>query len=220
MAACLADRGAVVWGVSRTKPDHGAISGLRYLTADVTDHERMIQVLDEVEAESGSVSVLINNAGVSSQAPANGVDHDELKTVFDVNLHAPVVFADQVARRMAMSGVRGSIVHVSSVLVRAPMGRLAPYGASKAALDYMAREQARAWGRHGIRFNVLAPGWFRTDMTASMFDRGADAFLKPNTALRRLGELEDLTGAVIYLCSDASSFVTGAVLAIDGGYDL
>jgi NAD(P)-dependent dehydrogenase (short-subunit alcohol dehydrogenase family) len=220
MAGALAARGAIVWNISRSAPENGSANGVRHIKADVTDHGRMSDVLAQIEAESGPVSVLINNAGMSSRAGAKAIDPDEMQAVFDVNLHAPVMLADMVARRMAHAEIPGSIIHVSSVVVRAGMNRLAPYGASKAALDYMARQQALAWGKHGIRVNVIAPGWFRTDMTAALFERGGEAFLKPNTALRRLGDASDLTGTVVFLCSDASSFVTGAVIAVDGGYGL
>ena len=170
----------------------------------------------------GTVDVVVNNAGVDHTEPALEQSLDDFRHEVEVNLIAPFELARAAARTMVEHERRGSIVNVASVWGIVGMGQIpdAGYAASKGGLVSLTRELAAQWARAGVRVNTLAPGWFRSEMTqARMFDDERSLrWMRQRTPMGRGGEVHELDGALLYLASEASSFVTGTVLPVDGGW--
>ena len=167
------------------------------------------------------VDVLVNNAGMSFTGAAEEEAADTFRTVLDINLLAPFVLAQRVARHAIAHRQRASIVKVASVLGMVGLGRIpqAGYAASKGGLVNLTRELAAQWARKGIRLNALAPGWFESEMTAGLFaGEGGQAFIRRGAPMGRAGAPHELDGALLFLASGASSYVTGQVLAVYGGW--
>lgn len=170
----------------------------------------------------GRVDVLVNNAGLSdSPDRAESEDPKRFRDVIEVNLNAPFVLSSLVARSMIEAGRGGSIINITSVHARvgsAPNTQAA-YVASKGGLENLTRELALQWARYDIRVNALAPGYFETELTAEMIGSESGLrWIERNTPLRRPGAPHELDGALLYLASDASSYVTGQVVAVEGGW--
>lgn len=169
----------------------------------------------------GRIDILVNNAGTGQTRPAVDVELDEFQRTMDLNLTTPFVLARHAARSMRETG-GGAIVNITSIWGTVGIGQIpdAAYAASKGALVNLTRELAAQWGRQGIRVNALAPGWFRSEMTEeTMFgDERSARWIRARTPLGRGGEARELDGALLFLASDASSFVTGQILHIDGGW--
>jgi NAD(P)-dependent dehydrogenase (short-subunit alcohol dehydrogenase family) len=181
------------------------------------DLERLVGVaLDR----HGRVDVLVNNAGTADPVPAEDEPSEMFREVLAVNLTAVFVLTQLVGRHMLERG-SGVVVNVASVLGLVASGQIpqAGYVASKGGLANLTRELAAQWARRGVRVNALAPAWFHTEMTDVMFaDEGGRRWIRRNTPMGRPGELHELDGALLFLASDASTYVTGQVLAIDGGW--
>jgi NAD(P)-dependent dehydrogenase (short-subunit alcohol dehydrogenase family) len=170
----------------------------------------------------GRADVLVNNAGVTNVAPALDEPLEEFRKTIDVNLIGAYHCAQSFGRVMVEAG-RGSIVNVASVLgvVGGGMIPQAAYAASKGGLVNLTRELAAQWARRGVRVNALAPGWFLSEMTEGMFaDENGQRFIRTRTPMGRAGELEELIGPLLLLASDASSFMTGQVILVDGGWTI
>lgn len=175
-----------------------------------------------VIAEHGRVDVLVNNAGVSEPTKALAETTAHFERTLALNLVAPFELARECARDMIDHGRGGVIVNVASIWALVGVGMIpeAGYAASKAGLVSLTRELAAQWARKGVRVNALCPGWFPSEMTqATMFgdDRGR-AWMESRTPMGRGGEPHELDGALLFLCSDASSFVTGQTVVADGGW--
>jgi NAD(P)-dependent dehydrogenase (short-subunit alcohol dehydrogenase family) len=164
----------------------------------------------------GQVDVLVNNAGIATAVPATRETPQGFTSVLEVNLFGTYWMAQAVARAMASGG---SIVNISSVLALTTAGLpQAAYSASKAGVIGLTRDLAQQWtARKNIRVNAIAPGYFATEMTAA-YDPGYVESLVPRMLMGRQGQLEELAAAVIFLASDASSYITGTVLTVDGGF--
>ena len=190
-----------------------------YLEGDVRDEARLEAIAQEVEEKLGPLTVLVNAAGVSWGAPSLEMPVEKVREVLEVNLVGAFLASRVAARRMKERG-SGKIVHIASVAglkgeypeVLDAVG----YSASKGGLIALTRDLAVKWGRWGIRVNALAPGFFPTRMTEKVLPR-AEAFLKATLPLGRPGAPGELGGAVLFLASPASDYVTGAVLPVDGG---
>src|SRR3954471_19767016 len=168
----------------------------------------------------GRIDVLVNNAGTTDVVPALEESEERFRRVLDVNLVAPFLLAREAAARMAESG-GGSIVNVASVLGMVGIGRIpqAGYAASKGGLVNMTRELAAQWSRSGVRVNALAPGCFVSEMTADLFEgETGRAFTRRGAPMGRPGREHELDGALLFLAGDASSYVTGQVITVDGGW--
>ena len=169
----------------------------------------------------GRIDVLVNNAGRSEARPALDETTDEFRSDLELNLVAPFELARECARAM-IAGDGGTIVNVASILGLVGGGRLpqAAYAASKGGLVNLTRDLAAQWARRGVRVNAIAPGWFRSEMTdGRMFgDERSETWLRRNTPMGRGGDEHELDGALLFLASDASTFVTGQVLCVDGGW--
>jgi NAD(P)-dependent dehydrogenase (short-subunit alcohol dehydrogenase family) len=176
------------------------------------DCERLVA---ECVDRLGRVDVLVNNAGVGSAVPATRETPEQFSQVIDINLKGSYWMAQAAARAM---GEGGSIVNVGSILGETTMALpQAAYSSSKAAILGLSRDLAVQWtGRKGIRVNTLAPGMFPTEMTDLYADGYVESML-PRIPAGRVGEIEELVAALLFLASDASSYVTGTVLSVDGG---
>jgi NAD(P)-dependent dehydrogenase (short-subunit alcohol dehydrogenase family) len=168
----------------------------------------------------GRIDVLVNNAGISNPMAAEDEPVDDFRRVIDVNLNALFALSQLVGRQMIEQGT-GSIINIASVLglVAAAPIKQASYTASKGAVVNLTRELAVQWARKGVRVNAIAPGWFPSELTADMWDDASSlAFIKRNAPMGRGGEAHELDGALLFLASSASSYVTGQTLAVDGGW--
>jgi NAD(P)-dependent dehydrogenase (short-subunit alcohol dehydrogenase family) len=187
------------------------------INADVSRPEDCQRVVDETVANLGKVDILINNAGVATAVPATRETPEEFRQVIDINLNGSYFMAQACGRAMGKTG-GGSIVNIGSVLgsTTAHLPQAA-YSSSKAAIIGLTRDLAQQWtGRKNIRVNALAPGFFESEMTDQYPDGYLDQMMFRVPAGRK-GEAEELVRAAIFLASDAASYVTGALLPVDGG---
>ncbi len=182
------------------------------------DRERLIA---EAVSVTGRIDVLVNNAGYGRPAPAEHETLEHFMWTLEINLVA-VFHLSQLAGRHMLDAGSGSIVNVASILgkVGAAPIKEASYCASKGAVVNLTRALGAEWGRKGVRVNAIAPGWFPTEMTdEQMFsDEASMEYIRRNTPMARGGGLHELDGALLYLASDASSYTTGEILAVDGGW--
>jgi NAD(P)-dependent dehydrogenase (short-subunit alcohol dehydrogenase family) len=188
---------------------------------DVVDSEACARLVDAAVGELGRLDVLVNNAGTGYAARAEKDDPAQAARLFDVNLLGAYQMAIHAGRAMIAGGLGGSVVNIASSL-GLTTGHLpeAPYSASKAGLLGLTRDLAAQWsGRRGIRVNALAPGYFATEMTAPVLEHEAGhAAVAGQTAMGRVGRVEELTGPLLLLASDAGSYITGTTLCVDGGW--
>jgi NAD(P)-dependent dehydrogenase (short-subunit alcohol dehydrogenase family) len=194
------------------------------VACDLAVPDAPAQLLDTAITTCGRVDVLVNNAGVEHIEAALDQPLAEFRQELEVNLVAPFELARLVARSIVEAQARGSIVNVASIWGLAGVGQIpdAGYAASKGGLISMTRELAAQWARRGVRVNALCPGWFPSEMTTGpgriFGDERGEAWMKRRTPMGRGGREHELDGALLFLASDASSFVTGAVLPVDGGW--
>lgn len=184
---------------------------------DVADGAAVAKAIERIEAETGPVAILVNNAGIQRRAPLEAFAEETWRELMRTNLDAPFLVAQAVARRMIPRG-KGSIINICSV--NSELGRpgIAPYTASKGALKMLTKGMAIDWGKHGVRVNGLGPGYFRTELNKALYtNEQFSSWLTSRTPLGRWGDVEELVGAAVFLASDAASFVTGHVLYVDGG---
>ena len=170
---------------------------------------------------AGRIDVLINNAGISQVAPALDFSTEDFRHEIEIDLVAPFALAREVARDAITNDRSASIINIGSILGEVGGGKLRVpgYAAAKGGLHNLTRELASQWGRKGVRVNAIAPGWFETEMNDAMFsDGGGQAYMEAGAAMGRPGIEGELDGAMLYLASDASSFVTGHVLQVSGGW--
>jgi NAD(P)-dependent dehydrogenase (short-subunit alcohol dehydrogenase family) len=189
------------------------------VTCDVTSRDDC-EALVAVAVGIRPIDVLVNCAGVGEPMPAEHESVEHFRRVLDVNVTGQFQLTQIVANHMIEHG-GGSIVNVASMLglVASTPIKQASYCASKGAVINLTRELACQWARKGLRVNALAPGWFRSEMTAQMWDDDASLeFVQRHTPMARGGAEHELDGALLFLASDASSFVTGQVLVVDGGW--
>lgn len=169
----------------------------------------------------GRIDVVLNNAGMESSAPALEEDVDRFAQVLEVNLLAPFVLARTAARDMMARGEGGSIINIASILGLVGVGKIpqAAYTASKGGLVNLTRELAAQWATAGIRVNTIAPGFFPSELTTNLLgDERGRGWVARHTPMGRPGHPHEMDGAVLFLASAASTYVTGAVLSVDGGW--
>jgi NAD(P)-dependent dehydrogenase (short-subunit alcohol dehydrogenase family) len=187
------------------------------LELDVRDETSIRRMAEAALAEYGKIDVLVNNAGCNIRKPALDVTWEDWNTILDTNLRGSFFVAQAVARHMVERRY-GRIINIGSVTAVAGYAGLAPYGASRGGIRQLTMSLADDWGPHGVTVNCLAPGWFKTAQNAKMYeDEEWVAMLKDRIPLRRPGQPSDLEGAVVFLASDASAYVTGQTLLVDGG---
>lgn len=184
---------------------------------DVRSHESIQEAVFVAHAHFGRIDILINNAGCNIRKPALDVTWEDWNTILDTNLRGPFFVAQAVARHMVEQR-GGRIVNIGSVTSVAGYAGLGPYGASRGGIRQLTMSLADDWGPHGITVNCLAPGWFKTAQNAVMYENPEWlAYLTDKIPLRRPGRADDLEGTVIFLSSDASAYITGQTLLVDGG---
>jgi len=190
------------------------------LRCDLRDGREIETVVERTISELGRIDVLVNNSGTAWGAPAEEMPLDGWQKVVDVNLTGTFLFSQAAGRAMIDQG-GGKIVNIASVtgLVGSPPEILdsVPYSATKGAILALTRDLAVKWARHGITVNAIAPGWFPTELTNAVLDRSGDQ-LRESIPLRRFGSQDDLKGAIVFLASAASDYVTGQTLVVDGGH--
>ncbi|MCX4853530.1 SDR family NAD(P)-dependent oxidoreductase [Streptomyces canus] len=222
-ASVLAQAGATVFAAARRadrlKELADSDARIHPVACDVALEADRTRLIETALTTTGHIDILVNNAATSGETRAEDESPDAFTDVLGVNLTAPFHLARLTAEAPASGG--RSIINVSSILglvSAAPLGG-ASYSASKAGLIGLTRELAGQWGRSGTRVNALAPGWFRTEMTADLFaDERSSRWVERNTLLHRGGDGHELDGALLFLASDASSYCTGQVLTVDGGW--
>ena len=187
------------------------------LALDVRDHASITAAVDAAHAALGRLDILVNNAGCNIRKPAADITWDDWNTVLDTNLRGPFFVAQAAARFMLPAG-RGRIINIGSVTCVAGYAGLAPYGSSRGGIKQLTMSLAADWGPSGITVNCLAPGWFKTAQNAVMYDNAEwVSYLSAKIPLRRPGAVDDLTGTLLFLSSDASAYITGQTLLVDGG---
>jgi NAD(P)-dependent dehydrogenase (short-subunit alcohol dehydrogenase family) len=184
---------------------------------DVRDHASIERMADEAATAFGRLDILVNNAGCNVRKPALDVTWDDWNLVLETNLRGTFFVAQAVARRM-ISKQYGRIINIGSVTSVFGYAGLAPYGASRGGVRQLTMSLADDWGVHGITVNCLAPGWFKTAQNKVLYeDQGWVDYMVDRIPLKRPGEPHDLDGAVVFLASEASRYITGQTLLVDGG---
>lgn len=204
----LADAGAAI-----------AAAGFEAATAifDVTNPSAVEAGIASVERDLGPIDILINNAGMQFRTPLEDYPHDKWKQLFETNVSSVFYVGQAVARFMIARG-KGKIINVASVQSELARPGIAPYTATKGAVKNLTRGMCTDWAQYGIQINAIAPGYFRTPLNQALVDNPEfSAWLEKRTPARRWGNVEELVGAAVFLASDASSFVNGHTLYVDGG---
>ena len=227
-ARVLAASGARVILAARRRELLGTLAGeLRAAGAeavsvvlDVATPEGIRAAFAELPTAFSAPDILVNNAGASRPAMALDQTLENWDTVMDTNLRGAFLVASEVARRLMAVGRGGSIINIASVLGLRQAATVTPYAVSKAGLIQLTRQLALEWARHDIRVNAIAPGYFLSDINRDFFATPAGDALVRRIPQRRLGQPSDLDGALLLLASDASRFMTGSVLSVDGGHSV
>ena len=187
------------------------------LELDVTERDSIQAMVEAAHDHYGQIDILVNNAGCNVRKPAVEVSWDDWNLVLDTNLRGTFFVAQAVARTM-MPRRYGRIINIGSVTCVFGYAGLAPYCASRGGVRQLTMSLADDWGPHGITVNCLAPGWFKTAQNAAMFeDKEWVQYLCDRIPLKRPGRPNDLDGAIVFLASDASEYITGQTLLVDGG---
>ncbi|HZQ11839.1 MAG TPA: glucose 1-dehydrogenase [Pseudolabrys sp.] len=225
-ARALADNGAAVALVARRadrlkalKAEIEAKGGrATAIEADVTDRAAMARAFDAAEKAFGTVTILVNNAGIA-QKPMRAVEvpPEEWRKVLSVDLDAVFHNAQEAARRMLAVKAQGSIINIASVLGLGVAKGTAAYAVAKAAVIQTTRALALELAFRGVRVNAIAPGWFVTEINDAYLNGEAGAAIKRDIPMGRFGKEGDLDGALLLLASDAGAYITGATLVVDGG---
>jgi gluconate 5-dehydrogenase len=224
-ARALAKSGADLVITSRSvtdlKPFQSEVEGMGRralaLALDVRDLKSITAMSDAAIAHFGRIDILVNNAGCNVRKPALEVTWDDWNLILDTNLRGAFFVAQAVARHMVQKKY-GRIINIGSVTCVAGYAGLGPYCASRGGVKQLTMSLADDWGVHGITVNCLAPGWFKTRQNAVMYeDQDWVNYLTDRIPLKRPGAPQDLEGAVVFLASDASAYITGQTLLVDGG---
>jgi gluconate 5-dehydrogenase len=230
LTLALARAGARVAVLGRSAGDSGELaasvsdagSQARLVSVDVTDRDAVDRAVDETVAEFGRVDIVVNAVGGGAGTalyPAEAYPDDEWDRIVNLNLRSDLVVTQAAARAMIAGGRGGRVLHISSVRGQLGINQgFSAYVAAKGAINALTRQQATEWARHGITVNAIAPTFVATPQVETLladeeFRRG----LLARIPLGRIADTDDLVGAVLFFCSDASSFVTGQILTLDGG---
>ena len=184
---------------------------------DVTEGESIKTCVETTEKECGPIDILVNNAGIAVTKPLLEQEEDDWDLVLDTNLKGAWLMAQEVARHMVRVGQGGSIINIASVFGFRGTSQIPGYCASKGGIINLTRAMAVELARHEIRVNALAPGYIETDMNREFFATEAGERIIKHIPHGRLGQVEDLDGTLLLLASDASRYMTGSVITIDGG---
>jgi gluconate 5-dehydrogenase len=221
LAHGLAEAGASVLlnGRDRAKLEAAAaeIPGSRILAFDVTDHDTVRGVIDDFEATVGPIDIAVNNAGVQHRTPLEDFPAADFERLLHANISSVFNVGQACARHMIPRGA-GKIINIASVNVLMARYSIAPYTATKGAVANLTKGMATDWARHGLNCNAVAPGYMRTPLNEPLWsDDTFNTWLEQRTPAQRWGRPEELVGATVFLASEASSFVNGHILYVDGG---
>ncbi len=191
------------------------------LRADVTSESDVSEMIEEAVDRMGGLDILVNNAGIAAVGPPEATSLEDWQRVIDVNLTGVFLCAKAAGAVMIAAGTAGRIINIASIIgagAAYPVGA-AGYAASKGAVVNLTRELAVQWAQHGIRVNAIGPAYFPSDMTAGLLeDKNLTASIESRVPMGRLGRPDELRGPIVFLASDASSYVTGQTLYVDGGW--
>jgi gluconate 5-dehydrogenase len=221
LARGLAEAGAevILNGRDEAKLEAAAekLGNVHTLAFDVTDHAATRSAVDRFEAEVGAIGILVNNAGMQHRAPLEDFPADAFERLMKTNIASVFNVGQAVARHMIRRGA-GKIINIASVQTALARPSIAPYTATKGAVGNLTKGMATDWARYGLQCNAIAPGYFETPLNAALVaDPAFSAWLEKRTPAGRWGKVDELVGACVFLASDASSFVNGHVLYVDGG---
>ena len=221
LAVGLAAHGATVILNGRDRERLAAsasgIAGAHTAAFDVTDPQAVAEGIERVEREVGAIDILVNNAGMQFRTPLEDFPVEKWKQLLETNVSSLFYVGQAVARRMIPRG-QGKIINIASVQAELARPGIAPYTATKGAVRNLTRGMATDWAKHGLQVNAIAPGYFRTPLNQALVDDPAfTEWLGKRTPAGRWGEVSELVGAAVFLASDASSFVNGHTLFVDGG---
>lgn len=193
------------------------IPGARTLVFDATDHDAVRSAIDGFERSGGQIDILVNNAGMQFRTPLEDFPADAFERLLQTNVASVFHVGQAVGRHMIGRG-RGKIINIASVQTALARPGIAPYTATKGAVGNLTKGMATDWAKHGLQCNAIAPGYFDTPLNAALVaDPAFSAWLEKRTPAGRWGKVEELVGACVFLASDASSFVNGHILYVDGG---
>ncbi len=193
------------------------IPGARVLPFDTTDHHAVRAAVDGFETDVGPIDILVNNAGMQHRGPLEDFPPEAFEKLLQTNI-ASVFHVGQAVARHMIGRHRGRIINIASVQTALARPSIAPYTATKGAVGNLTKGMATDWAKHGLNCNAIAPGYFDTPLNAALkADPEFTSWLEKRTPAGRWGQVEELVGACIFLASDASSFVNGHILYVDGG---
>lgn len=227
LAEGFAQRGAtvIITGRDRTTLEQTALEicptggTVRPIVCDVADRGAIDRLVQAVIGEFGHVDTLLNVAGVNRRMPAERLTEADYDFILDINLKGPFLLSLAVGKHMLERG-QGNQINMVSLNNERPIKGVLPYAMSKAGLGHMTRVLALEWGPRGIRVNAIAPGFILTDLTQKLWSQPKmQEWGLASTPLRRLGRPVDLVGAAVFLASEASAFLTGQILYVDGGFN-
>lgn len=222
-ASVLAEAGASVVGVARreealTEWQSSCIGKVDFVCHDLMNKDELNNLAQKVEAKFGTPDIIVHAAGLNNRQPASEVTAEGWDNTLWLNLSVPFFLSQIMVPSMVTKGW-GRIVNFASLQTKRAFPGGIAYGASKGGIGQLTRAMAEAWSRDGINANAIGPGFFPTELTAAVFDDPERAARNANqTCIGRNGVLEDMKGPLLFLCSDASSYVTGQVLMVDGGF--
>jgi len=187
------------------------------LALDVRDYQSIQDMVETAYSHYGRIDILVNNAGCNVRKPATDIEWEDWNLVVDTNLRGGFFVAQAVAKKMIPAGY-GRIINIGSVTCVAGYAGITPYCASRGGVKQMTMSLADDWGQYNITVNCLAPGWFKTAQTKALYDnQGWVDYLVDRIPLKRVGQPGDLDGTAVFLASDASAYMTGQTLLVDGG---
>jgi len=187
------------------------------LVFDVRDENKIIEQITKIEKKVGTIDILVNNAGIQIRSPLEEFKLEDWQKILDINLSGAFLTAKAVVQSMIKKKA-GKIINICSIQSELARPTIAPYTAAKGGLRLLTQGMATDWGKYNIQINAIAPGYFKTEMTKSLYeDEKFDAWLCSRVPANRWGDPEELVGAAIFLASKASDYVNGHLLFVDGG---
>jgi NAD(P)-dependent dehydrogenase (short-subunit alcohol dehydrogenase family) len=216
---------AVAVGARRAEKVKEVVSGITAtggkaiaVNLDVSDRASIIGAFDEIQEKVGTVNICVNNAGISGRDSALDTSDDGWDEVFSTNLKGTWMVTQETTKRLVAKNIGGSIINIASILGERVMPGVLTYTVSKAGVVQLTKALALEWARHNIRINAIAPGYVETDLNRALLQSDLGKKIIQRIPQRRTGELSDLDGPLLLLASDASAFMTGVILPVDGGH--
>lgn len=188
------------------------------VSLDVSDANSVKRCFGQIVEAVGAPDILVNNAGIARQGFLTELSEEDWDAVLDTNLKGVFLVAQAAARAMIAAGKPGSIINIASILGIRISKSLAAYAAAKSGVVQLTKTMALEWADFGIRVNAIAPGYFITEINQDAFEQGAEERVRKRVPMKRVGNLPELEGPILLLASDAGSYMTGSIVAVDGGH--